>query len=42
MRRTREIGRKPGQEPLRHTGERQRLIGAEDALQRLGHRGIRM
>jgi hypothetical protein len=42
MRRTREIGGEPRQEARRHAGKGQRLIRAEDALQRLGHRAIRM
>jgi hypothetical protein len=42
MRRSREVGCKPGQEAGRHSGERQGLLRAEHALQRLGHGSIRM
>ena len=38
----REIRCQPGQEPRRYAGERQRLIGAEDALERVTHRAIRI
>jgi hypothetical protein len=38
----RKIGREPRQESGRHSGKRQRLFGAEHALERLTHRAIRM
>ena len=40
VRRTREIGGEPRQEARGHAGERQRLTGAEDALERFGHLAI--
>jgi hypothetical protein len=40
MRRTREICREPRQEARGHSGKRQRLTGAEDALERFGHFAI--
>jgi hypothetical protein len=39
---TREIGGEPRQEARWHTRERQWLVCAKDALQRLAHRAIRM
>jgi hypothetical protein len=42
MRCAREIGGEPGKEARRHPGHRQRLIGAENALQRFDHRAIRI
>jgi hypothetical protein len=42
MRRPREISGQPRQKARGHTGKRQRLIGVENALQRLAHRAIRM
>jgi hypothetical protein len=42
MRGSRKVGCKPGQETRGYTCERQRLIGAKDALKRLSHREILM
>ena len=40
VRRTRQIGREPRQEARGHSGERQRLTGAEHTLERFGHLAI--
>ena len=42
VRGAREVGGEPRQEARRHARKRQRLIGAKDALQRLGHCAIRI
>ncbi len=38
----RQVSREPWQEPGRHAGEGERLLGAKDALERFAHRATLM